>query len=295
MRIVLTGATGRLGAYLPGPMGRKGWEVLPWCGASAASWGDRPASVVDLTDASAIRTELDRTRPDAVLHVAAISDAETCRREPERARLVNVEATAAIAGWCRDRGRRLVFTSTDMVFDGRKPWPSEADEPRPILAYGATKRDAEIEALKAPDAVVARLALLYGPSRSRRKTFYDQAVANLREGVPQTFFEDEFRTPLDYATAAEALVGLLASDFRGPIHVAGRERLSRYELMRRVARGLGLDESLVGANRRADATFAEPRPADLSLDTSRLDEVLPQLGRPPVEEAVRAMERASGG
>ena len=67
--------------------------------------------------------------------------------------------------------------------------------------------------------------------------------------------------------------------------------MSRYELMTRVARGLGLDESLVRADRRADAVFAEPRPADVSLDTSRLAALFPDLGRPPVEEAVRRMER----
>jgi dTDP-4-dehydrorhamnose reductase len=66
-------------------------------------------------------------------------------------------------------------------------------------------------------------------------------------------------------------------------------------MMTRVARGLGLDESLVRSNSRADAVFAEPRPADVSMDTSRLAALLPTLGRPPIEEAVRAMDRPSGG
>ncbi|AMV36699.1 SDR family oxidoreductase [Planctomyces sp. SH-PL62] len=295
MRIVLTGATGRLGAYLQRPLARTGWEVVAWSGTTGAQWNGAPTITVDVADPAAIARELDRADPDAVLHAAAISDVESCRRDPRRARAVNVEAVASVARWCASRGRRLLFTSTDMVFDGARPWAVEADEPRPILAYGASKREAEIEAGKAPDAVVARIGLLYGPTRSGRETFYDKAVAGLRAGVPQTFFDDEFRTSLDYRSAAEALVGLLASDFRGVVHVGGRERISRFELMSRVARGLGLDAALVQANSRADVPFAEPRPADLSMETSRLADLLPGLERPPVEEAVRAMERESGG
>ncbi|WP_165064281.1 SDR family oxidoreductase [Paludisphaera rhizosphaerae] len=285
MRILLTGATGRIGAYLRDPLNMRGWEVVRWAGSHA----------VDLTDPGAVSRGLDQADADVVLHAAAISDAETCRRDPDRARTINVEAVAWISEWCAARGRRLVFTSTDMVFDGTKPWSTESDEPRPILAYGATKRAAELEALKAPDSVVARICLLYGPTLCDRETFYDKAVGQLRAGAPQTFFDDEFRTPLDYATAARALAMLAASDFRGIVHVGGAERLSRFELMTKVARGLGLDGSLVRSNSRAEASFSEPRPADVSLDTSRLAALLPTLERPPVEEAVRAMARGSAG
>ena len=109
----------------------------------------------------------------------------------------------------------------------------------------------------------------------------------LSAGQPQVFFEDEFRTPLDYATAARALIRLAETEAQGIVHVAGRERVSRYELMLRVAGALGLEASLVRANRKADLTLTEPRPADVSLDTSRLDSLLPDLDRPSIENALR--------
>ena len=68
--------------------------------------------------------------------------------------------------------------------------------------------------------------------------------------------------------------------------MAGRERVSRYELMRRVAAALGFDAGLVRANRREDVVLAEPRPADVSLDSSRLASLLPDLDRPTIEEAI---------
>jgi dTDP-4-dehydrorhamnose reductase len=139
--------------------------------------------------------------------------------------------------------------------------------------------------------LVARLSLLFGPTHAGRPIYYDRTIAALRRGEPQTFFEDEFRTPLDLRTAAAALARLAVGDARGLVHVAGRERVSRFVLMRRVAAALGLDPELVRANRQGDDTAAgaEPRPADVSLDAERLDALLPGLERPSIEEAVARM------
>jgi len=125
-------------------------------------------------------------------------------------------------------------------------------------------------------------------SRIGRCSFFDRALADLAAGQPQIFFEDEFRTPLDYKTAALALIRLAETEVQGIVHLAGRERVSRFQLMERAARALGLDSGLVRANRREDATLNEPRPADVSLNTELLDALLPDLDRPPIEEALKA-------
>jgi dTDP-4-dehydrorhamnose reductase len=178
-----------------------------------------------------------------------------------------------------------------LVFSGSRAWNREDDPAEPIMAYGRSKRAAERLVLAVPRGLVARLSLLYGPTRSGRAVYYDNALAALGRGVPQTFFEDEFRTPLDLATAARALVLLAATEARGVLHVAGPERVSRFEMMRRVAGALGLDRALVRANRQSDNEAPEPRPADVSLDSERLLAVLPDLERPSIEEAVARMHR----
>ncbi len=116
--------------------------------------------------------------------------------------------------------------------------------------------------------------------------YFDQAIQAMRRGEPRAFFEDEFRTPLDYKTTAEILVKLLETDVSGVLHVAGAGRVSRFELMRRIAVAMGLDPGLVRANRQADAPSPEPRPGDLSLDTTKLAGLLPDFRRPGIEEAV---------
>jgi dTDP-4-dehydrorhamnose reductase len=293
MRVVLTGASGKLGAYLLDSLAKAGHHVSAWSGSDAGRRGEIDLRPVDLTDPDATDRALAEADPEVIIHAAALSEYEAVRRDPARARAVNVEATARLAAWCARGGRRLVFTSTDSVFDGTRSWYREEDPAEPIVAYGRTKREAERAVLETPGVLVARLPLLFGPSRSGRVVFFDRALARLRAGEPQTFFEDEFRTPLDYATAAAILVLLAEAGATGLIHVAGRERVSRFELMRRIAAASGIDPSLVRADRQADAPSPEPRPADVSLDTARLAATLPGLHRPTIEEAASSWGSSS--
>jgi dTDP-4-dehydrorhamnose reductase len=246
---------------------------------------------VDLTDGDATLRALAAADPEVIIHAAALSRAEEVRRDPARGHAVNVEATRRLAQWCTEHSRRLVHTSSDLVFSGSRAWNREDDPATPIMAYGRTKRAAEPLVLAVPRGLVTRLSLLYGPTRSGRAAYYDNAVDALRRGEPQTFFEDEFRTPLDLATAALALARLAATEARGVVHVAGRERASRFDLMRRVAAALDLDPALVRANRQSDVQGPEPRPADVSLDSERLVALLPGLDRPSIEQAVARMHR----
>lgn len=286
MRILATGAGGSLGAYIVEALVEEGTDFVGWARTPGEVRAGVALEAVDL-DRDGLDDRLDGAGPDIVLHLAAMSAAEAVRLDPDRGHRVNVEATRRIADWCERRGRRIVFTSTDLVFDGSKAWNREDDPAEPVLAYGRTKRQAEPFVLDAPRGLVARVSLLYGFSRNGRDAYFDRTVSALRRGESQTLFEDEYRTPLDLATAARILIALARSDASGIVHVAGRERMSRFDLIRRAAVALGLDPGLVRANRRADVPLPEPRPADASLDTSRLAAVLTGIERPAVEEVLR--------
>ncbi len=287
MRILVTGASGRLGSTLLDHLVRqRRHEVVAWGGSAAVARGTIAIRPVDLADPPALARALAEDDPDAIVHAGALSSADAVHRDPERGRAVNVESTRILAEWAGARRRRLVFTSTDLVFDGSRSWWREDDEARPVLAYGQTKLDAEAHVRAIDRGLVARLSLLFGPNGSGRPDFFSQAVQALRQGEPRGFFHDEFRTPLDYRTAAEALVRLLESEAVGIVHVAGRERLSRFDLMKRTAAALGLDLELVRSASQSDITLPEPRPSDASLDTTRLTEILPNLNRPTLETAL---------
>jgi len=286
MRILLTGASGQLGTYVIDRLVELGHDVVAWSGTERGDRRGVSLTPIDLANGEATAQALDRADPDAVIHAAAISAAEAVRLDPVRASAINVDATARIAALCERRDRRLVFTSTDLVFGGSRSWNREDDPAEPILSYGRTKRLAEPAVLATSKGIVARLSLLFGTTRCGRPSFFDHAIQAIQQGEPRAFFEDEYRTPLDLATAAEALVRLAGSELAGTYHVGGRERVSRFELMRRAAAALGLDPSLVVPGRMSEAKLPEPRPSDVSLDTTKLASAFPDLKRPTIEEAL---------
>jgi dTDP-4-dehydrorhamnose reductase len=283
MRIVVTGASGQLGSSLLARLAGGPHHVIAWTNRAAGAQGPFELKPVDLTDAFAVSESLVLADADVVIHAAAVTSSEVARREPDRAWAVNVKGTRLLADWAARSDRRLLFTSTDLVFDGHGSWYREDDPAEPILEYGRTKRAAELLVLAVPRGLVARLSLLYGSSPAGKSGYFDRALVALEAGVPQAFYIDEFRTPLGYDTAAGFLIRLAESDRAGLIHVGGRERLSRFELMRRAAIARGISPHLVLGNRRADVELAEPRPADVSLDTSRLRSLFPDAGCPGIE------------
>lgn len=294
MRIVVTGASGQLGAYLVERLEAAALSVHAWSRQGAG----RPLALesstwtaVEVADETAVLKALKAADPDVVFHLAAVSSADAVRADPARGRAVNVAATETLAEWCAKRGRRLVLTSTDLVFDGGRAFSHEDDPPNPILLYGQTKVDAEQAVLKSPRGLVARLSLLYGFAKSARTGFFDRAVAALKRGETQCFFHDEYRTPLDYESAAGILMRLAFSDSVGVVHVAGGERMSRWELMSRAARVLDVNPKLVTSNSREDVQFAEPRPRDVSLDRSRLLNICPDVKESSVEDAMSSWRR----
>ncbi len=126
---------------------------------------------------------LDAADPEVVVHAAAWSRADQVYQDQDRAWEINVAATGRLADFCAAQRRRLVFTSTDLVFDGSRPWNREDDPAEPVVAYGRTKRAAEELLLERSDlaalALVVRLSLLYGPSRRA-----DRSPPSLIEASP---------------------------------------------------------------------------------------------------------------
>jgi dTDP-4-dehydrorhamnose reductase len=277
-----------LGAHLLDELAKSGHDVTAWSATSDGSRSGVALKKVDLTNPSQALAAVEDANPDVIIHAAAVSSADAVLRNREHAWNLNVRATEILAAWAAQQHRRMLFTSTDLVFDGSRSWYREDDTPAPALEYGRTKLAAENAIFTAPRGLIVRFSLLYGPSRIGRLAYFDQAFVDMRKGISRSFFEDEFRTPLDYVTAAIVLRRLAESAATGIVHAGGPERMSRFELMCRAAPAMGLNPERVQANRRADAPSREPRPADVSLDTSRLRAILPELVLPTIEHALAA-------
>jgi dTDP-4-dehydrorhamnose reductase len=288
---LVTGASGQLGGYLLRYLHDRGEPVVAWSGSSTGDRFGIPLVPVDLADADAVATAFRAARPDTIIHAGALARVDTCYGDPVRARLVNTEGSARLAELAGQAGARLVLVSTDLVFDGTRGGYTEDDPPRPLSVYGRTKADAEAAVLAVPRTAVARVSLMFGPTLAGRPSFFDHLLAALRAGRPVTLFADEWRTPLSLDAAARALVAMAESGVTGLLHIGGPERLSRLEMGRILAEHLGIPPEPIMAAGRDAIPGAEPRPRDVSLDSTRWREQFPGLPWPTYREALAALVR----
>jgi dTDP-4-dehydrorhamnose reductase len=256
----------------------------------------------DALHAGAAREICDRIEPARVLVCTALSTIPECEAYPGLARALNVDLPRDLARWCAERGARFLFVSTDLVF-GAVPPPStgfdERASPAPISHYGRTKALGEKAVLATHEkALVVRLPLLFGDSGGRGLGASDRVVQAVERGEHLSMFSDEWRTPLDVAAAAEALVELAYRAEEGILHVAGPERVSRHELALRalVAHGLTRAEARarIASTTRREAGLEATRPEDVSLDASRARALLRTELRGPSAISSRAAHQPSG-
>jgi len=268
-RILVTGASGFLGWNLL----RKPWEDWEWIGCSNRYDPQLPGLQLirkDLTLPGAIVELLDTTAPDLVLHTAAVTDLNACETDPEGTQRINAEVPCMLARRCAERGMRLVFTSSDMVFDGNHSPYREDSLPCPINAYGRQKAEAEAQILSAyPNATICRMPLLFGAAGPHAHNFLPEWILKLHAGQPVPLFTDEYRAPVSAAVAQEGLRIVIERHVVGIVHLGGKERMSRYAFGTLLCDVLGFGSELLQPVRRADLNFAAPRPVNTFLDSER--------------------------
>jgi dTDP-4-dehydrorhamnose reductase len=291
MRILITGASGHLGRRLVKAACQAGHRVWAWTSPRevVTPLSDLPVTYtsVELANPVQVAEAYSQIRPMAVIHAAAMANIADCYRDPVRAYRVNAEATRQLVGLCVADIARLIYVSTDLVFDGTQGNYQEDDLPRPLSFYGKSKLDGERAVIQHHGMLVARLSWLVAAGTPQRPHFLDQQIASLRQGQPIQLFTDEWRTPLGIETAAQALVTLAMTDISGVLHLGGTEKLSRYEMGCKLAQVLGVRQELVQAMNQSDLKTPEPRPSDVSLNSTRWRQLIPDFACPSFEVALR--------
>ncbi|MBD3399316.1 MAG: sugar nucleotide-binding protein [Candidatus Coatesbacteria bacterium] len=209
MRLFILGGEGRVGTFTIPSLARR-WAV------TAPTLAE-----LDARDREALFRAVETAEPDLVVNYAALTDLHQCEREPELARQVNAVVAGNAAAAARRVGARLLYLSTDAVFDGVKGTPyTETDAPNPVNVYGRTKREGELEVEdKADDWTILRIGWLFGGTQVGK--FPDFIIKLARERDRLQVVDDRYGSPMRMADLLEILLGVVPlKELRGYVHVA---------------------------------------------------------------------------
>jgi dTDP-4-dehydrorhamnose reductase len=278
-KLLVTGGSGYLGRWVV-RLACNNWDVTATYLTDASQGLSADWRRLDVRHQALVEALIAELRPEAIVHTAALNPGQGTEFHA-----VNAEGTRHVARASADVGARLIYISTDVLFDGEKGNYSEEVPPSPITPYGRSKALAE-EAVRASgaDAVIVRTSLIYGPaadvpgaaSPDSNWRHWDRQtcwiVGDLESGKPVHLFTDELRCPIWVRSLASALVELAGRTYTGILHVAGAQALSRYAFGLRLARFHGVDPE--GITPALSHESGLVRPLDCTLDCSRAQTLL---------------------
>lgn len=256
MKVLVTGANGLLGHKLIRLLHRDPEVDL-------IASGRRPTlpflqgttyCPLDITDSAAVTAVMLRYKPDVVIHTAAMTNVDQCDQDREGCRKVNVDAVEYLVKSCEANATRLIYLSTDFVFDGKHGPLDESAIPAPVNYYGECKAEAEsiVSNSNTPWAII-RTVLVYGITPDLSRSNIVLWVKNsLEQGKAINVVNDQFRTPTLAEDLADGCVRVLRKNASGIFHISGEEMLTPYDIAIRTANYFSLDRSLITP---ADSAF----------------------------------------
>ena len=213
-------------------------------------------------------------QPDIVVNTAAHSSVDLCETDHKIADKLHVDITHDITQACKDSGSKLIYLSTDAVFQGElnKKY-TELDQPNPINYYGKTKLQAEQITLNAsPKNVILRTAVIYGWHKKSR--FTNWIIQTLKENQIVDPFIDQYNTPTLVDDLVKSLLAIFEKNISGIFHATGKSCLNRYEFALVLANIFGFNTKLIKPVTSKEKKQVAPRPISTCLDSRKLEKLI---------------------
>jgi len=229
---------------------------------------------IDLLDDNKIEKIIENYNPDVVIHTIAHSSVDLCETDHNVADRLHVDMTKKIANTCASINSKLIFLSTDAVFEGQlnKKY-CENDIPNPINYYGKTKLEAEKIVLNASiNNVVLRTSVIYGFHKKSR--FTNWILDYLKDGKSVDPFSDQFNTPTLIDDLVQVILKIIDKDISGLYHATGKTCLNRYQFAILLAEKFSYDPSLIHSVTKLEKKQNAPRPISTCLDSTKLENLL---------------------
>jgi dTDP-4-dehydrorhamnose reductase len=255
MRVTIFGASGLLGKAL----------MREWSDDTVTALRSSDA---DIRDANRVQQVVQETRPEWIVLAAAYTDVDGCEGNPDLAFAVNRDGPMNVAMAARAAGARLLFLSSDYVFDGKKAAPYETGDARnPQSVYGRTKAEAEIKLLELmPDCCIVRTSWLFGTGG---KCFPDTILKLAANRPALDVVNDQRGSPTYAVDLARAIIQLCRKSASGIVHATNSGNCTWFEFAEEIVRSAGLATVVRPVSSQQMARPA-PRPAYSVLSPTRL-------------------------
>jgi dTDP-4-dehydrorhamnose reductase len=243
---------------------------------------------LDIRDRGDTIRAVGELRPEWVVHTAALTNVDYCEDHKDEAMAINGQGTKNVAEAARMAGSKVLYVSTDFVFDGSKGMYREEDPVNPISVYAYSKLAGEYHVKELEGYAIARTSVVYG---NARQNFVSWVKDSLAKGQHVRVVTDQYNSPTLSYDCAGAIAALIKNDASGIYHTAGGERISRFDFAKKIARFYGLDERLIEPVTSDSLKQKAKRPMDSSLDVSKIDRYHKMLN---IMDGLRKMEETRG-
>lgn len=259
MKVLVTGAKGQLGTDLMHELEKRGIEGI---GVDVQE--------MDITDAEACRRVIKNSGADAVIHCAAYTAVDAAEDNVDLCRRINGEGTRNVAQACKEADAKLMYISTDYVFDGQgtRPWEPD-DERHPLNVYGQTKYEGELAVEELSDKYfIVRIAWVFGVAG---KNFIKTMLRLGKERGAVSVVDDQIGSPTYTYDLARLLVDMIQTDKYGRYHATNEGLCSWYEFAKEIFRQAGMDVPVTPVSSDQFPAKAA-RPSNSRLSKEKLSE-----------------------
>jgi len=292
MKILVVGASGFIGGAVARLFKSHGYSVIGTY--LHDSLADEKLMRMDISNRFQTFKIIQEFSPDIVIHAAAMTNVDLCEVERDLCFSVNVLGTQNVVDATKTIAAKLIFFSTDYIFDGRSGPYSEDDAPNPINFYGACKLEAENRIQKGlQDFIIARTTVVYGWER-QGKNFVMSTIAKLKRGKMMKVAADQIGTPTYVSNIAEALLDLVCKEKAGVFNVVGLELMDRYTFARLTAEIFDLPKELLIPTPTAELGQTAARPLNGGMKIDKLRSVSRVRMLTP-SEGLRVMRESKQG
>lgn len=264
MKILITGSNGLLGQKLVKLLSEKGVDIIATSRGNNRLPNDNQYQYesLDIVNRQQVLDVIQKHSPDVVINTAAMTNVDQCESEKDSCWALNVKAVEYLIEACQTCDSRLLYVSTDFIFDGSHGPLKEDDEPNPISYYGESKLAAE-KLVKTSNIKwsIARTVLVYGIAHDMSRSNIVLWVKNsLEAGKPISVVNDQWRTPTLAEDLAMGCYLIAKHSAQGIYHISGDEMMTPYDIAIKTAEFFNLDKSLISKTDASKFTQPAKRP-----------------------------------